>query len=82
MVDKIRKALDKLSSKERKAIDGLLVKIKNRQFDGLDWKKLKGRDDIYRVRKGQMRVIYQIDKDGDIIVLEIGRRNDNINRNF
>ncbi|UMX48005.1 MAG: hypothetical protein L7H18_00465 [Candidatus Nealsonbacteria bacterium DGGOD1a] len=75
MVDKIRKALDKLSSKERKAIDGLLVKMKNGQFDGLDWKKLKGRDGIYRVRKGEIRIIYRLDASGGIVVLEIGRRN-------
>ncbi|HOI97160.1 MAG TPA: hypothetical protein PLA19_01495 [Candidatus Pacearchaeota archaeon] len=81
MADKIRKALDKLSSKERKAIDGLLVKIKNRQFDGLDWKKLKGRDDIYRVRKGEMRIIYRLNASGGVVVLEIGRRND-ITYNF
>ncbi len=81
MADKIRKALDRLSPKERKAIDDLLVKIKNGQFDGLDWKKLKGRDDIYRVRKGEMRIIYRLNASGGVVVLEIGRRND-ITYNF
>jgi mRNA-degrading endonuclease RelE of RelBE toxin-antitoxin system len=81
MADKIRKALDRLSPKERKAIDDLLVKIKNGQFDGLDWKKLKGRDGIYRVRKGEMRIIYRLNASGGVVVLEIGRRND-ITYNF
>lgn len=76
MADKIRKALDRLSPKERKAIDDLLVKIKNGQFDGLDWRKLKGRDGIYRVRKGEMRIIYRLNASGGVVVLEIGRRND------
>lgn len=76
MADKIRKALDGLSPKERKAIDDLLVKIKNGQFDGLDWRKLKGRDGIYRVRKGEMRIIYRLNASGGVVVLEIGRRND------
>jgi mRNA-degrading endonuclease RelE of RelBE toxin-antitoxin system len=81
MADKIRKALDRLSPKERKAIDDLLVKIKNGQFDGLDWKKLKGRDGIYRVWKGEMRIIYRLNASGGVVVLEIGRRND-ITYNF
>ncbi len=81
MADKIRKALDRLSPKERKAIDDLLVKIKNGQFDGLDWRKLKGRDGIYRVRKGEMRIIYRLNASGGVVVLEIGRRND-ITYNF
>jgi Cytotoxic translational repressor of toxin-antitoxin stability system len=81
MADKIRKALDGLSPKERKAIDDLLVKIKNGQFDGLDWRKLKGRDGIYRVRKGEMRIIYRLNASGGVVVLEIGRRND-ITYNF
>lgn len=82
MVDKIKKALNKLSAEQRKEINDLLARIKNGQLENLDLKKLKGWDDIYRVRKGQTRVIYQIDKDGDIILLEIGRRNDNTYRNF
>ena len=81
MADKIRKALDRLSPKERKAIDDLLVKIKNGQFDGLDWRKLKGRDGIYRVRKGEMRIIYRLNASDGVVVLEIGRRND-ITYNF
>ena len=76
MVDKIQKALDKLSPKEKKIIDDLFGKIKNKQLANLDLKKLKGRDDIYRVRKGEMRIIYRLDTNGGIIILEIGRRND------
>jgi mRNA-degrading endonuclease RelE of RelBE toxin-antitoxin system len=77
MADKIQKALDKLSPKERKAVGDLLIKIKEGQFDGLDWKKLKGCDGIYRVRKGEMRIIYRLDASGRVVVLEIGRINDN-----
>jgi len=77
MVDKIKKFLDKLSAKERQTIGETLRRIKNKEFKNLDLKKLKGRDDVYRVRTGGMRIIYRIDSKGEVIVLEIGRRNDN-----
>ena len=41
---------------------------------GLGHKKLKGRDDIFRVRKGSLRIIYRTDAKGKIFVLAIERR--------
>jgi mRNA-degrading endonuclease RelE of RelBE toxin-antitoxin system len=76
-MDKITKALKKLTAKERKIIKEILVKIKNQQFGNLDVKKLKGREDIFRVRKGEIRIIYRIDKTGNIFILSIEKRNDN-----
>jgi len=75
-MDKIEKALKKLTSKEREIIKGILVKIKNQQLDSLDLKKLKGREDIFRARKGNMRIIYRADKAGNIFILSVERRND------
>lgn len=75
MVDKIQKVLGKLSPKEQAAIKDLLKRIKNKQLDNLDIKKLQGRDDIYRIRKGGMRIIYQSDCNGEVHILEVGRRN-------
>ncbi|MFH1401549.1 MAG: type II toxin-antitoxin system RelE/ParE family toxin [Parcubacteria group bacterium] len=75
-MDKIEKALKRLTPKERKIIKGILVKIKNQQFNNLDLKKLKGREDIFRARKGNMRIIYRIDKTGNIFILSIERRSD------
>ena len=54
----------------------ILVKLKGQQFRGLDMKKLKGRDDIFRVRKGKIRIIYRIDSDSQIFVLAIEKRSD------
>ncbi|MFH1423400.1 MAG: type II toxin-antitoxin system RelE/ParE family toxin [Candidatus Nealsonbacteria bacterium] len=75
-MDKIEKTLKRLTPKEREIIKGILVKIKNQQFNNLDLKKLKGRNDIFRARKGNVRIIYRIDKTGNIFVLSIERRND------
>jgi|WetSurMetagenome_2_1015567.scaffolds.fasta_scaffold667669_1 mRNA-degrading endonuclease RelE of RelBE toxin-antitoxin system len=75
-MDKIQKALARLSDKERKSIKDVLEKLSSGKIEGLDVKKLKGRDDIYRVRKGKLRIIYhQTDK--GFFILAIERRSDN-----
>ena len=76
-MDKITKALLKLSDKEREAIVDLLKKIKKHDLAGIDLKKLKGFDDIFRARKGKVRIIFQQDDNGNVFLLKIERRNDN-----
>ncbi|MBU1729978.1 type II toxin-antitoxin system RelE/ParE family toxin [Patescibacteria group bacterium] len=76
-MDKIAKALKKLGTKEKETVKAILVKINCRGFNGLDIKKLKGRQDIYRVRKGKIRIIYRLNTDNKIIILTIERRTDN-----
>jgi mRNA-degrading endonuclease RelE of RelBE toxin-antitoxin system len=75
-MDKIQKALAKLSDSERLKIKIVLEKINSGIVIGLDLKKLKGRDDVYRVRIGKIRIIYR--QVGDkIFILAVERRNDN-----
>ncbi|MBI2450308.1 MAG: hypothetical protein HYV47_02085 [Candidatus Nealsonbacteria bacterium] len=74
-MDKIEKALQKLTLKEREAIKQLLTKLQSGQIDDLDIKKLKGRDDIFRARKGKIRIIYRNDGNG-FCILSIERRNE------
>lgn len=81
MVDKIQKALDKFSPKEKDLVRELLLKIKTGNVIGLDIKKLKGQNDIYRVRKGKIRIIYK-DNLGTISLLVIESRNDNTYSSF
>lgn len=76
MVDRITKALRKLSAKEQKALQQLLAHVKRGDIQQLDVKKLKGRSDIYRIRKGSLRIIYHSSKKGKITVLALERRND------
>lgn len=75
-MDKISKALKKFSLKEQKNVKEILSKLENNSLDGFDIKKLKGRGDIFRIRKGKIRIIYKTNKGGDIFVLAIERRND------
>ncbi len=66
-MDRISKALQKLAQKERDAVRSVLAKLSARDTGALDIKKLKGHDDIFRVRKGHLRIIYRVD--GKIIFL-------------
>lgn len=76
-MDKISKTLQKLSVKEKEAIKIILNKLIAGDFGGLDIKKLKSQNGIYRARKGDLRVLYMINKIGKVVILDICRRNDN-----
>ncbi|OGY89955.1 MAG: hypothetical protein A3B30_03890 [Candidatus Komeilibacteria bacterium RIFCSPLOWO2_01_FULL_52_15] len=80
-MDKIKKALRKLDAKEQKLVREALILLKAGQYDTLDLKKLKGRDDIYRIRKGSIRIIFRKDRAGKIYILAIERRS-NTTYNF
>lgn len=75
-MDKISKALKKFDNKERERIKEILLKLKNNDRQGLEIKKLKGYDNIFRIKKGRIRIIYRIDKDDNFFILAIERRCD------
>jgi len=72
-MDKIKKALNRLSPKERRRLKEILFQIDAGDFQGLNLKKLKGRNDVFRVRKGNIRIIF-LKKDNSIKILSIERR--------
>lgn len=74
-MDKIEKALKKLSGKERKKLKEILERLKSNNLIGLDIKKLKNRSDIFRVRSGDLRIIYLKTND-KINILAIEHRNE------
>ncbi|MBI2121502.1 MAG: type II toxin-antitoxin system RelE/ParE family toxin [Candidatus Sungbacteria bacterium] len=76
-MDKIEKALQKFSAWERVVVKQLLEKLQSGSIASLNIKKLKGREDIFRVRKGDIRIIYRLDKKMGIFVLAIERRKEN-----
>lgn len=75
-MDKIAKALEKFNTDERNKIKAILLKINSGVFTGLDIKKLKGHDNIFRVRKGKIRIIYRINQNNNIYILTVERRSD------
>lgn len=74
-MDRLTKFLKKLSPKEREHLEKVLDLLISDKTGSLDIKKLKGVDDVYRVRVGTIRIIFQ--KKGDVRVLEVSRRDEN-----
>ena len=70
---KLKKLLSRFNKRERKAIEILLEKIVSFDWHGLDVKKLKGYQDVFRVRKGNIRVIF-VQDEKDILILAIEHR--------
>ena len=79
-MDKIGKALARLTQKEKKWIKEILKQLEKGDTRNLDIKKFKGRDDIFRVRKGDIRLMYRKDHVGAILLLTIDRRNESTYR--
>jgi len=75
-MDKISKALSRLTSVERNKIKKILQKIAIDNFSGLDIKKLKSHDRIFRIRSGSLRIIFRQDENGQKFILAIARRNE------
>ena len=74
-MDKIAKSLKKLLPKEKEKLKQLLEKINRGAFVNLDVVKLKGKHDIYRVRQGDLRIIFTR-SDETIKILAVERRSD------
>ncbi|MEK9130483.1 MAG: hypothetical protein AAB526_03775 [Patescibacteria group bacterium] len=81
-MNKIAKALQKLSLKERKLIKNILLKIKADSLSGFDLKKLKNCDNIFRVRKGKLRIIFKKEVSGQCFILTVERRSDKTYKNL
>lgn len=75
-MDKISKVLEKLTEKEREIVKHILSSLLKGENKGFDIKKLKGREDIFRVRKGKLRVIYRMNENKKIFIIAIERRSE------
>ena len=74
-MDAIKKALKKFTLQEREWVKGILIKLAEGKTQGLDIKKLQGRSDILRVKKGSIRIVYR-NNEGSIRILLIERRSE------
>lgn len=79
-MDRLSKLLKKLTPKERERLEHVLTLLISGDTSSLDIKKLKGVDDIYRARVGDLRVIFQ--KQGvELFILEVSRRDESTYKN-
>jgi len=58
-MDKILKFLKKRTSSERERLISVVRAITENKLEGMDVKKLKGHDSIFRVRVGNFRIIFE-----------------------
>ncbi len=72
-MDKIDKALSKLTFKEKERMKDIIKALQLGRFDNMDIKKLKGFKDVFRVRKGELRIVYQL-LGRRIIILKVDKR--------
>ena len=56
-------------------VKSIFLRLIRGDIYGLDIKKLKGYGDVFRVRKGKLRILYQMDN-GEVIILKVGYRNE------
>jgi len=80
-MDRIEKFLKKLSNKELDIVYKVIEQLLADQVSTFDIKKLKGFDDIYRVRVGKIRIIYS-QKNRDLKLIEISRRSEKTYKDF
>lgn len=68
------KELKRFSSKERVEIERLTERILDRNFVGLNCKKLKGLKNLFRVRKGNIRILFELKDNKEPAIFAIERR--------
>lgn len=71
----LKKLLLRFNQEERITLEILMEKIISLNWRGLDIKKLQGYEDIFRLRKGKIRIIFYKHKI-DISIVNIERRNE------
>jgi len=69
----LSKLLSKLNKTERITAEFLIEKILSLNWSALDIKKLKGHQNIFRVRKGKIRIIF-FKNNQEIFIVSIARR--------
>lgn len=75
MADKIKKLLAKLTPKEREIVKLLILRLKLNDTFGLDIKQLSGHIDLFRVRKGRLRMVYHMDSK-QFTIVRVDSRNE------
>lgn len=78
----LRKAIAKLTAKDRELVTEAIEKITKRSFEGLNVEKLKGTANAFRVRKGDFRILYYLKDNNEPMVIAIERRSEDTYKKF
>ncbi len=82
MVDRMTKNLGKFSKRERDQILQAMKRILLNDLQGLDIKKLKDREDAFRVRRGDFRIIFRKVDQGVNVIIAVERRSESTYKEF
>ena len=80
-MDKITKLLERLNPKEHERMIKVVVDIIAGKTAHYDSKKLKGHANLYRIRAGDIRVIY-LDLNSERNIISIDRRSEKTYKDF
>ncbi|MEK7463316.1 MAG: hypothetical protein AAB621_03085 [Patescibacteria group bacterium] len=73
----LKKLLSRFDKKERNILEILIEKIISLNWKNLDVKKLKGYQNIFRVKRSKLRIIYKLTEQKEIQIISIERRSEN-----
>ena len=71
----LKRLLAKFNQEEREILEALIEAIVSLDWERLDIKKLKGYQNVFRVRKGNLRIIF-LKEQKRIFIMSIDRRNE------
>lgn len=71
----LEKLLSKFDKTERTTLESIAVQVISLDWRGLNVKKLKGYQDVFRVKRGQLRIIFA-KKGSQISFFSIERRSE------
>lgn len=77
----IEKQLRSIPGRDQERVFTVIEKLLNRDFSGLDWKKLKGYQNIFRIRVGNYRILYY-DDGVHLIIKAVRKRNESTYKGF
>ena len=82
MTTKLQKFLAQLTKAEKRVVDRTIDQVTSGDVTGLQIVKLKGSTNIYRVRKGRIRIIYRSLENKEVEIVQVSRRDDKTYRDF
>ncbi len=80
-MDKIIKFLSRLTHRERERVTGAVIDIVKGEVSSYNRKKMKGCANLFRIRVGDIRIVY-LELDGERRIVLVDRRNNNPCRDF
>lgn len=82
MTTKLQKFLKGLTASERQVVDETVKMIVKGRLEGLQVAKLVGSANIYRVRKGRLRIIFRKTPTKEPEIIQVSKRDDKTYKDF